>query len=266
MSLHVETFGSGPDLVLLHGWGLHGGTWGTWLEALSGRARLHVVDLPGHGLSAWPRHATTLAALASSVGEVVPDGAHVLGWSLGGIIALELARQDQRRLAGLILVATTPRFVAGDDWPWGMPESSLADFAKRLRVDHRRTVQDFLALQILGDEHQQPTLRALRAAVASRPEPALEALTVGLEILRVADLRAALPRIDLPAVVIAGERDRLTPPAASARLAASMPSARYCPIARAAHAPFLSHPRAVLGEVGCCLGDARGAMHGEACA
>ena len=266
MSLHVETFGSGPDLVLLHGWGLHGGAWGAWLEALSRRARLHIVDLPGHGLSSWPRRATTLTALASSVGEVVPDGAHVLGWSLGGIIALELARQGQRRLAGLMLVATTPRFVAGDDWPWGMSEPSLADFAERLRVDHRRTVQEFLALQTLGDEHRQQTLRALRAAVASRPEPAPEALAVGLEILRVADLRAALPGIDLPTVVIAGERDRLTPPAASARLAESMPFARYCPIRGAAHAPFLSHPREVLAEVGYCLMGARGPTHGEACA
>jgi pimeloyl-[acyl-carrier protein] methyl ester esterase len=257
MSLHVEIIGQGPDLVLLHGWGLHGGAWGPWLEDLTQRARLHVVDLPGHGFSSWPRAATTLAALASHIGEAVPDGAHVLGWSLGGMLALELARQGRRPLAGLILIAATPRFVAGDDWPWGMPEPTLAGFAERLRVDHRRTVQAFLALQTLGDEHQQQTLRALRVAVAARPEPAPEALTIGLEILRVADLRSALPRIETPAIVIAGERDRLTPPAASARIAESLPSACFWLIARAAHAPFLSHAEEVLAAVDAVLGPTR---------
>ena len=72
---------------------------------------------------------------------------------------------------------------------------------------------------------------------------------MGLEILRAADLRAALPQIRLPSVVIAGERDRLTPPSASEWLATSLPSARYQVIARAAHAPFLSHADHVLGEV-----------------
>ena len=50
--LHVETFGSGPDLVLLHGWGMHGGVWGDFALRLAERYRVHVIDLPGHGFSA----------------------------------------------------------------------------------------------------------------------------------------------------------------------------------------------------------------------
>jgi pimeloyl-ACP methyl ester carboxylesterase len=45
---HVEIRGAGPDLVLLHGWALHGGMWGPWLDGLAQVARLHVLDLPGH--------------------------------------------------------------------------------------------------------------------------------------------------------------------------------------------------------------------------
>ena len=52
--LHVEIRGTGPDLVLLHGWALHGGMWGPWLDELGRRARLHLIDLPGHGRSRWP--------------------------------------------------------------------------------------------------------------------------------------------------------------------------------------------------------------------
>jgi pimeloyl-[acyl-carrier protein] methyl ester esterase len=260
MTLHVETRGEGPDLVLLHGWGLHGGTWGPWLEPLSRVARLHVVDLPGHGFSAWPRNAATLDTLADEIGGIVPDGAVVLGWSLGGMLAIELARQ-RRSLSALVLVATTPRFVADDDWPWGISAASLADFACGLRVDPRRTVQDFLALQTLGDERPRDRLRTLRAAVASRPAAAAAALATGLEILRTVDLRQALPRIAVPALVIAGERDRLTPSTACAELAASLPRSRYRPIPRAAHAPFVSNAPEVLGEVTKFLADSRSLRH-----
>ena len=60
-ALHVEVRGSGPDLVLLHGWALHGGMWGPWLDHLATHRRLHVIDLPGHGHSAWPPAVTDLA-------------------------------------------------------------------------------------------------------------------------------------------------------------------------------------------------------------
>ena len=71
--LHVEIRGDGPDLVLLHGWALHGGMWGPWLEDLSRQARLHFIDLPGHGRSAWPEGASTLRDLARAVSPHVPQ-------------------------------------------------------------------------------------------------------------------------------------------------------------------------------------------------
>src|SRR5690606_2848134 len=52
MSAFVETHGAGPDLVLVHGWGLHGGLFGPLVPLLAERRRVHVVDLPGHGRSA----------------------------------------------------------------------------------------------------------------------------------------------------------------------------------------------------------------------
>ena len=67
MRLHVETRGEGPDLVLLHGWALHGGIWGPWLDELAMQARLHVIDLPGHGRTEWPAGVRDLQGLARAV-------------------------------------------------------------------------------------------------------------------------------------------------------------------------------------------------------
>ena len=250
MTLHVEIRGAGPDLVLLHGWALHGGMWGPWLDDLARQVRLHVLDLPGHGRSAWPEGVRDLAGLARAVFPAVPQGAAILGWSLGGMVALEMARQHSRHLRALVLVGTTPKFLAGPDWEHGLRPAVLDEFSAGLAGDYRRTVQNFLALQTRGDEHALDTLRQLRRRLAMHGEPDRAALATGLEILREADLRDALPRVTLPALVVAGEHDRLTPPGAGRALALGLPAARFRLVERSGHAPFLSHPAEVLAEVG----------------
>ena len=249
MSLHVEIRGQGPDLVLLHGWALHGGAWGPWLDELAGDARLHVVDLPGHGRSGWPVATHDLSGLARAVFPCIPRGAAVLGWSLGGMLALELARQHPRHLRALLLIATTPKFLACPDWEHGLQPAVLDEFTRGLAQDYRRTVQNFLALQTRGDEHALDTLRALRSRLATHGAPDPRALATGLDILRNADLRPALPRIVLPTLVIAGEYDRLAAPGAGRELAVQLPGARFRLVERSGHAPFLSHPDEVLAEV-----------------
>jgi len=249
VTLHVEIRGTGPDLVLLHGWALHGGMWGPWLDELARHARLHVLDLPGHGRSTWPAGLRDLAGLARAVFAAVPQGAALLGWSLGGMVALELARQHSRHLRALVLVGTTPKFLAGPDWDPGLRPAILDGFSAGLARDYRRTVQNFLALQTRGDERALATLRLLRARLAMHGEPDRAALAAGLGILREADLRDSLPRIALPTLVIAGEHDRLTPPEAGRALASALPAARFRLVERCGHAPFLSHPAEVLGEV-----------------
>ena len=249
MTLHVEIRGNGPDLVLLHGWALHGGMWGPWLDRLAGHARLHVVDLPGHGRSGWPVATHDLSGLARAVYPHVPRDAVVLGWSLGGMLALELGRRHARHLRALILMATTPKFLAGPDWEHGLDPAVLDEFSSGLALDYRRTVQNFLALQTRGDEHALETLRLLRSKLASHGEPDRRALATGLDVLRSADLRDDLPHVTLPALVIAGDHDRLTLPGAGRELAARLPMARFRSIERSGHAPFLSHPDEVLAEV-----------------
>ena len=89
--LHIESTGKGPDLVMLHGWGMHSAIWTDWAALLAERFRVHLVDLPGHGLS----DASTAASLddwAEAVKRVAPEGAWWLGWSLGGLVAMQTAR------------------------------------------------------------------------------------------------------------------------------------------------------------------------------
>lgn len=241
MTLRVELRGSGPPLVLLHGWGLHSGVWAPVESLLARHFELVMVDLPGHGSSPPLPADAGLEQYAEAVAAAAPRGAAWLGWSLGGQVALAAALAGHR-ISQLVLVATTPRFVAGPDWPCGMARATLAEFASALEADHGRCVREFLTLQLRGDRRAATLLGKLRAVLGERAGPDPGALQAGLGILDTTDLRDRLGGIEQPALVVAGERDRLTPAEASRRLAAALPGGRFLQFQGAAHAPFLTHP------------------------
>jgi pimeloyl-[acyl-carrier protein] methyl ester esterase len=244
-SLHVESVGAGPPLVLLHGWAMHGGLWGALPAELARRYRVHAVDLPGHGHSPMVKpytlDAVVTAVAARFRGE--PSALTVLGWSLGGLAAMRWALREPGRIGALVLVATSPRFVAGDDWPHAMARETLARFGDELRAAYRLTLLRFLTLQLRGSDEGEAALRLLRGHLFARGEPASGMLADALSILECTDLRGEVPAIAQRTLVVAGERDTLAPLAAGEWLAQAMPNARFAPIMGAAHAPFLSHPR-----------------------
>lgn len=241
MSVFVETAGSGPDLVLLHGWGLHGGIFAPLVERLAARFRTHAVDLPGHGHSriAGPHR---LDRWTDAVRGAVPAQAVWLGWSLGALVALKAALEAPAAVQRLVLVAATPRFTTAPDWPHAQEPALLDRFAEALTQDFRRTVQDFLTLQSLGDADARAQVRALRPLLFTHGDPDPAVLAGGLEILRDTDLRPELGRIDTPALVVTGARDRLTPPAAAQALAAGLAHGSVEIIPGVAHTPFLASP------------------------
>ncbi len=241
--LYTEVRGDGPALVLLHGWGLNVRVWDGLTAALCGRFRIIAVDLPGHGRSVWLPERSSLEGQAAQVSETVAAITaeySLLGWSLGGQMALQLAAA-QRAVDRLVLIAATPRLTVGPDWPHGAPPERLTAQAEGLETDYRRTVSDFLELQVRGSAGSAEALEQLRAALFAHGYPGVAALARGLELLRETDLRSLLGDISVPTLVIAGQYDRVTLPAASHALADSLPDARYVEIRRAAHAPFLSH-------------------------
>jgi pimeloyl-[acyl-carrier protein] methyl ester esterase len=248
MKLHTETTGSGPDLVLIHGWGLHGGIWATLLPLLEPDFRVTVVDLPGHGHSDWQGQ-QGLPGFADAVLASVPEQAAWLGWSLGGLVALQSALAQPARIGELLLLASTPSFVRRTGWQSAMLPALLDTFASDLEADFDKTLSRFLALQVHGSRHAGEVLRRLRAGMLRRGQPDPAALRAGLGMLRDTDLRAACKAVDCPVLVLAGERDTLVPASAARATAALLPQGRLHMVAGGGHAPFLSAPGEVAGAV-----------------
>ncbi len=239
--------GEGRDLVLLHGWGMHSGIWQGLAERLQGRCRMHCIDLPGHGRSPFDPQQDSLAAMAASLnaaiaGEGLDGPVHLLGWSLGGMLALQYAADFPAGVVSLILVATNLSFARRDDWPHAMDAGVLADFARQLRRDAPDTLQRFLGLQVFGQPNAKETLRVLREQLQREAPPSDAALQAGLAILQNADLRLQAGGITQPVLLLAGDRDRLVPPGAQDDMQALFANARSHMITNSGHAPFIARP------------------------
>lgn len=235
------------DLVLLHGWGMNLRVWDGLAQALERYFRVIAVDLPGHGASDWDERAQTPAAQAWRIHETLAPLTtrySLLGWSLGGQFALDLAAAMPAGMERLVLVATTPRFLSGPGWRCGTRPASLTRLMLKVQADPQRAVRDFLRLQVRGCTPRttarvlEQLLGALHRGGAAQPA----ALAWGLERLREADFRATLAAVRLPTLVIGGQHDAVTPPAAARALAAALPRGEFRRLRGACHAPFLSHP------------------------
>jgi len=236
-----QTVGTGNcHLVLLHGWGLNAEVWNNIREELASQFTLHLVDLPGFGRS-HGYGALTLEEMASEVLEQAPQNAIWLGWSLGGLVASQIALAHPDRVQALVTVASSPCFSARDGWPGIKPEV-LAGFQQQLSDDFQRTVERFLALQTMGTESARQDARLLKSTVLALPMPEVSVLNGGLEILKTVDLRESLAALTLPHLRIYGYLDGLVPRRIVPLLDEQWPRSESLIVGKAAHAPFISHP------------------------
>lgn len=229
------------ETVFLHGWGLDAGIWARTLACVGGQAP----DLPGYGETAirLPYTAEALAdAIAANLAASLAEPVNLVGWSMGGMVALALAARHPQQVAKLVLVGTSPAFVNRPDWSFGLAPEVLAGFAAGLEQDYHATLLRFLALQARGGDAARAVVGRLRKTVFARGQPAPEVLAAGLELLRGVDLRDASATLACPTLVVHGAHDSLCPVAAGQWLAERIPKARLARHEGASHAPFISHP------------------------
>lgn len=227
---------------MLHGWSMHSAVWHDMAEILAKTFTLHLVDLPGHGQSAWHENAFDLDVLLPNLATELPKSAYWLGWSLGGLIGLAFADQFPARVKKLVLVAATPCFVEKDDWPCAMDPAIFEAFADNLKRNQADTLHRFLLLQARGSAHSRDTIRQLAEQLAIGKLPAEEALLAGLNLLISCDFRAQLAMLDCPVMMILGERDTLIPNIMLDVVKQMTSNVQTALLKGAGHAPFISQP------------------------
>ena len=239
--LHINTIGNGQDIVLLHGWGVNGAVFEPLKQALS-QYRVHYVDLPGFGDS--PIIKGDISDWASALIQQLPNNAIWLGWSLGGLVATQIALNFPDKIKALITVASSPCFMAHlaetpHPWP-GIAPQVLEQFSSQLHQNLPKTVERFLAIQAMGSETAKTDILKIKSLVLAKPLPSETSLQQGLDMLAEVDLRSQLPNMTLPWLRIWGRLDGLVPRKAVNMLEKNT-NVEDIILAKASHAPFISH-------------------------
>jgi len=241
-----RTLGDGPPLILLHGWAMSSAVFSEVAVRLSADFNLLLPDLPGHGASdPAPEYALPqmVADITDWLAQIKIERCSVLGWSLGGQVAVQLALHRPELVEKLLLVSSTPCFVADEGWNGGLPAVQVKAMERQLRRTFEAAMSDFFARMFSGENLSRERYRQIIASAVrgGRLPNAVDVLAC-LDLLRTTDLRAQLPLLELPVLVHYGEGDIITPPTAGRYLASQIVGAREIRWPVIGHAPFLSRP------------------------
>lgn len=234
-------------LVLLHGWGANHRVFDDLLPLLKD-FELTLLDLPGYGDRVRETSPSSIEEITQRCLDDAPDQAIWLGWSLGGMVAMQSAIWDadrvgngsSRRVRALCLVNTTPCFTVAEDWHHGISTDGLQSFAQQLTHDYEKTLADFLLLQAGKKANARLVAEKVAERVQQLPMPSESTLLAGIECLDKTDMRQSLDKISAPVQIISGRLDRVIRPQASEYLA-NMLRAKHIQFNQG-HAPFLTQP------------------------
>lgn len=233
--------GEGPLVLFLHGLGMTRTGWDAQLAALADRHRCVAWDLPGYGASA-PLEAFSLEAAADAAAALVErlgGPAHVVGMSMGGMIALQLALRHPAAVRSLALVDTSPAFgLDGTD-----PDAWRA--ARLAPLEAGAEVAEFAEPVLRGVMAPDPDPAAVDAAVASMLRVPIAGLMQSIAALPDHDVRDRLGAVAAPTLVVVGELDEETPPSYAEALAEGIPGARLAVIPGAGHLTPFEAPAAL---------------------
>ena len=229
------------DVVFVHGWAMNSAVWRPCLERLPPSVTPQCIDLPGYG-ACRDVGADTLDDFVDHVAHTMKRPAVLVGWSLGGLVALRLAQRYPEKVASLVQVASSPKFVQAGDWRTAIEGAVFEQFAASLETGILKTVRRFLALQVRGTDTSMATVRALQQSIEAQGLPVLGALLTGLKILSDADLRGVMREVNCPVTWLLGEKDMLVPVELADALRELAPDADIRVLPGAGHALFLSDP------------------------
>lgn len=215
------------SFFLIHGWATTASIWPDWL--ITGNT--HCYQSPQ-----YPSYPQLVAAFTAYY-EQQNEPLTVVGWSLGGMLALQLAADYPNKIKKLILFSSTPRFTTCENYTAGLAPSIVKNLGRKLLKNPWQTQLDFYHLMFSSHEqvNWETFTSHLAPAFAAIEMPALQS---GLRYLSETDLRPLLPTIQTPCQILHGSEDTICPPAAAEYLASMLPNVTLTLLPGAGHIPF----------------------------
>jgi len=254
VSLRYDRVGAGPAVLLIHGWTFNRTVWERQVLALRDRHTVITVDLRGHGESSHPRTGYTIPAMATDLEHLVRalNVPHValVGWSMGGVVALDLARRLGARVRALALVGTTAGGLLDADNDLALDKKDLDETKAAMNADFRGFARQF-AVRLFKRGAESP-FHAWAVDQMQKTPP--QVASACLDAVLAADLRPALKTLDVRTTVIHGRHDAVFPPAHGEALKKGIKGATLTMLEDSGHTPFLEEPEAFNAALGTLLG------------
>ncbi len=201
---------------------------------------VQMLALPGYGEGRLIRVLPDMHSYAEYVSQRIDRDSILAGWSLGGMVALEVAKLN-KHVKAAVLIASTPCFTKRDDWPHGVDRVLLENMHQELSTKPDRVMREFLGRVAMGDRSPKETIRILREQQMAHI-PALQTLLDGLALLQNTDLRKTLGELSCPVIMLLGEEDRLIKTGSGAAAQHINPHVHIEYLPATGHAPFVSCP------------------------
>lgn len=234
------------DIILLHGWATRASVWNQTKNYLADRFQIWTPDLP-------------LPDSSMSYKELIIDymdkegikEAIFIGWSLGSLVAIELATTVPQRIKALALVNGTSKFSTDETKNWGIPPVIVKRMKKRLKVEPEKTIVDFFQLMFSSEEIR----KSLDTQVIhdhlrkDKPWEIGEGL-IGLDYLLETDLRDKLDSIEQPVLILHGDEDEICPVEGAYYLNDHIKDSKLVIFQKSGHIPFLTQEGAFNAQLG----------------
>jgi pimeloyl-ACP methyl ester carboxylesterase len=240
--LHIRQQGTGPVALFIHGFPLDSTMWIEQLDALSDIRRCVAVDLRGFGRSSpVTGDPLTMEQLADDMAAVLDlvsvEQADVVGFSMGGYVALAFAERYPQRMRSLALIDTR----SGADSAEG--KTGRDAMAERLMQEGRDTIAETMQAGLLGPTAPIKVKARVRSMVERCPYETIVGALGGMRDRE--DRTAILGSVDVPTAVMVGEQDAVTPPPESEMMAEQLPNATLTVIPDSGHMSPIEQPLAV---------------------
>ena len=250
INLHYRSDGDpqGIPLVLIHSLGTDLRLWEDLIPRLDPTLRLVRFDLRGHGLSADPSGELTLLDFSTDIEALLDhleiDKAVILGISIGGLIALDFALRNQARVSSLILADTAARIGTPELWQARM---------EALRAHGMAHLADSILARWFAPDFEARFPTQFQGSLTLFTRNSVAGYTAACAALRDADLRAEVPQITVPTLVLCGAQDVSTPPDVVQELAGSLPNAHFAILPGAGHTPPIEQPQIMADQINAFL-------------
>jgi 3-oxoadipate enol-lactonase len=247
---------AGPPIVFLHGVGGDHATWRPQLRHFAAGYRCFAWDMPGYGAS--PAKEMSFPALAAALAQLLDalnlPRVHLVGQSLGGMIAQEFAASFAGRLLSLTLVATSPAFGRADkDWQQKFIDDRIGALERGATMP--QLARDNVR-RIVGPGADPAGVEIAIGCTANLP---VDSYKQAIRMILGFDRRDALANIKVPTLAMAGAVDAVAPAPMMEKMAGRIPGARFIAMPGAGHLINLEQPDAFNAALGAFLRDVKGA-------